>query len=438
MSPAPPGESPAPPIVADTKGRISSLLGLLPRFGSGVVVQALLSVGNLLVGLILVRRASNAQYGSYVLVLNALMLATGAQYAYLGPPIVSRLTRFDAEGRAMLVGGLIREQRRLLLVIGATVFVIVLGLRWAGRIDNERTLLMCAGAVAVTSALSREFFRLVLLAYRLPRVVLQADVIYVTVLVTGSWLATRTPWPAVIAVCGLVAAGAGSAGLLTAGLRRHHPWSVPPSSNILLEIAPEGTWTSLGSAIHWSFSQGYNYLIAGTTDVASVAATAATRLLMMPVNTLSTGIGQLMFPVVANWLRHHRAEKVFKRLVGAASLVSAAGVVYFIAVWLLRNAIFDRVFHKSFAERDVLLRLWMAVFLLMTFRDQLLFLPLARERYRTLTYLALGCAIISLSSGYLAIGRMGAAGGVLGLLIGEALNVTGLLVLSRIEIRRPA
>ena len=73
----------------------------------------------------------------------------------------------------------------------------------------------------------------------------------------------------------------------------------------------------------------------------------------------------------------------------------------------------------------------------MTFRDQLLFLPLARERYRTLTYLALGCAIVSLSSGYLAIGRMGAAGGVLGLLIGEALNVTGLLVLSRIEIRRP-
>ena len=332
MSPAPPGESPALPTITRPKGPIRSLLGLLPRFGTSVVVQALLSIGNLLVGLILVRRASNAQYGSYVLVLNALMLATGAQYAYLGPPIVSRLIRFDAEARAKLVGGLIREQRRLLLIVGGTVLVIVLGLRWAGRIDNERTLLMCAGAVAVMSALFREFFRLVLLAYRLPHLVLGADLLYVTVLVTGSWLATLTPWPAVVAVCGLIAAGVGGAGVLTAGLRRHHPWSVPHSSNILREIAPEGTWTSLGSAIHWSFSQGYNYLIAGTTDVAAVASAAATRLLMMPVNTLSTGIGQLMFPVVSNWLRHHQAGKVFKRLVGVSSLVSAAGIVYFIAV----------------------------------------------------------------------------------------------------------
>jgi O-antigen/teichoic acid export membrane protein len=293
-----------------------------------------------------------------------------------------------------------------------------------------------AAIAAAIATLYREFFRMVLLAYRQPVEVMQVDLLYVVMLVCGAFLATLTPAPAVVTVLILCAAAATAGVLLSKLLWRHEPWNVAGSRGILRQMIPVGAWTVAGAAIHWSFSQGYNYLIVGTLDVNAVAAAAATRILMMPVNMLSTGISSLMLPTASGWLQKHGARTVFSRLALLAAALSGLALCYLAGVWLCRDWIFANLLHKQFEQRDLLLTLWSVIFVLMIFRDQLLYLPLVRTRYRPLTALTLASAVLSLAVSYLCMVRIGVAGALVGVMCGEILSVAGLAVFGFIEVHR--
>jgi O-antigen/teichoic acid export membrane protein len=185
-----------------------------------------------------------------------------------------------------------------------------------------------------------------------------------------------------------------------------------------------------GGAIHWTFSQGYMYLAAGTLDLTAVAAIAATRLLLMPVNLLSSGIGTMMLPLTAGWLHHRGSAFALRRLSLFALGLASAALCYFAMLWLTRDWIFTAVLQKQFPHQDALLLLWGLAFLPMVIRDQLLYLLVARQRFRQLTSLAFVGAVISLLAGYVGMVQFGVLGAPLGVLVGELINLAGILVLS--------
>src|SRR4029077_18067173 len=231
------------------------------------------------------------------------------------------------------------------------------------------------------------YFRMVLLAHRRPYDVLRTDICYVVLMVAGVMLVTLTPAPAVSAVFALGLAAVASGILLSRTLHRHEPWNTDGARGILREIVPLAAWSTAGAGIHWAFSQGYIYLVAGTLDVATVAAIAATRLLMMPVNLISSGIGSLMLPWAAGWLHRHGARLLWRRLCMLALGLGAVTLCYFAAVWFLRDWLFAVVLKKEFAQRDELLLLWGAIFLVIVVRNQLVCLLAAQGRFRLLTSL---------------------------------------------------
>jgi O-antigen/teichoic acid export membrane protein len=403
---------------------------------SAVIVQALLSAGSLGVGLILIRNTSDTQYGYYILVLNGLLLITALQNQFIQAAMVHRMTRTDAAGRADLIGGLFREQRQLVPLLGLAAAVVVIALRLFKVLDAQTTLLFLAAIAAGLATLFREFFRMVLLAYRQPYQVMRIDLLYVVLLVSGAFLATRTPAPAIVTVLILCSAAIAGGVLLSKGLWRFEPWNIHGARGIMLQIFPVGAWTTAGAATHWMFSQGYNYLIVGTLNIEAVAAAAATRLLMMPVNMLSTGIGSLMLPTTSVWLQQHGPRVVFKRLALLSAGVAGLALCYLSVIWLCRDWIFTTILHKQFAQRDLLLLVWSLVFILMVFRDQLLYLPLARTRYRSLTMMTFSIAVLSLLISYECMLRIGVVGALVGILSGEILSVVGLIVMGLIEVYR--
>src|SRR5580704_17943134 len=83
-------------------------------FSGAVAIQGMLSASSFVVGLLLVRRTSNAQYGYYVLIISAILLATSVQWSLISPPMVIRMSSADRTERADLIGGLRRDQLRLL------------------------------------------------------------------------------------------------------------------------------------------------------------------------------------------------------------------------------------------------------------------------------------------------------------------------------------
>jgi len=414
-------------ILSDRHHRHLALARLL---SSAVVSQSLLSAASLVIGLILIRNTTDVQYGYYILASSAILLLVSLQNAFFNPPLAIRMSRLDRPGRGDLVGGLYRLQRRLVPALAAIAVIAAFGLWHAQVLDADTGPLVFVTVVAALAILHREYFRMVLFAHRRPQDVLRTDLFYVLLMVAGVFAATFTPMPAVTAVLALSLAAVVSGILLSRALHRHEPWNHAGTQGILRDIAPLAIWSVAGASIHWTFSQGYVYLVAGTLDIAAVAAIAATRLLLMPVNLLSTGIGSLMLPLASGWLHRHGAPLLRRRLYLLALGLAAATLCYFAILWLLRDWIFDVILKKQFAQRDELLMLWGAIVLAMVVRGQLIHQLTAQERFRALTLLTLLCAVLSLTASYWGMLRFGAAGALMGLLIGELINVAGIVTLS--------
>ncbi len=405
-------------------------LVLARMLGSAVTGQALLSAASFAVGLLLIRHSSDLQYGYFILASSALLLIASLQSSFLNPPLVNRMTPLAPPARGEVVGGLYRDQNRLVLIGGAAALLAACGLWLAGVLDRDTAPLVVVTIAAAVAMLHRNFFRLVLLAHRRPQDVLLIDICFAALLVTGVLLAIRLPAPATGALIATAIAGAVSAVLLAQRLWRRESWDIRGAVGILREVAPLAAWSTAGAAVHWAFSQGYLYLAAGTLDVTAVAAIAATRLLSMPVNLLSLGIGTLMLPLTAAWLHYHGVGFALRRLCALALALACAALGYFTILWLARDWVFSVVLQKQFAQRDALLLLWGLAFLPMVVRDQLLFLLVARQRFRQLTALVLFAAVVSLATGYVGMQQLGVLGAPLGVFTGELIGLAGVIVLS--------
>lgn len=405
-------------------------LGLARLLGSAVGSQALLSAASFGIGLVLIRGTNDLQYGSYILASSAVLLLVSLQNAFVNPALATRMARLDLAGRADLVGGLYRDQRRILPAVAALAVAIVLGL-WALRqLDAHSAPMLLATLVAALAFLHREYLRMALFCDRRPYEVMRIDVLYVVLAVGGALLATRSDMPAVVAMLTLTLAAVVSGLLLVRTLRVQGLWNGQGTRGILHEIAPLAAWSTAGAAIHWTFSQGYIYMVGGRLGVAAVAAIAATRLLMMPVNLLSTGIGSLMLPLTSGWLHQHGSAIVLRRLCLFALGLVLVTVGYFSLLWWSRDWIFAAVLKKQFAQRDALLLLWGALFLVMVVRDQIVCLLAAQGRFRALTLLTLASAVVSLCISYVGTLEFGVVGALVGLLAGELMNVIGIVTLS--------
>lgn len=404
---------------------------------SAVISQAVLSAASFAIGLLLIRNTTDAQYGYYVLATGAILLLVSLQNSFFNPALALRLPQLNLLERGDLVGGLYREQRRLVHAFGASALFIALGLWYGQVLDTHTVPLVLAAYIAALTMLNREYFRMILLAYRRPQDVLRADLLHVVLFITGVTIATMTPIPAVSAILSLGLAAVASGILLSRTLQRHEAWNIRGTRGILQDIAPLAAWSTGGAAIHWTFSQGYIYLVAGTLDVAAVAAIAATRLLLMPMNLLSTGIGSLMLPLASGWLHQHGAATLWRRLCLLACGLAVATLGYFVIVWWLRDWIFADVLKKQFEHRDALLMLWGAIVLVLVARDQLVYLLAAQGRFRTLTLLTLFSAVVALCGSYWGMVEYGVAGALLGMLAGELISVTGIVILSLYCVQHP-
>lgn len=407
-------------------------------FGSALTSQALLSAANFGVALLLLRHTTDLQYSYYILITGGIILAVSLQNSYIAPAMVNRMTRLSPAECGDLTGGLYREQWRIIVVAGVVATIITTAFWFEGLFDTMHLLLGLAAIAATVMALRREFFRMVLLAYRRAWEVLRGDVTYCVLLVAGVLLATTSTVPAAAAVLALGLAALVASLFLSRALRRREAWNEQGTPGILREIAPLASWSVAGAAVHWSFSQGYTWLVAATLEVSAVAAIAATRLLAMPVNLLTTGIGSLMLPLVSRWLHESGAPTVLRRLFWFALGIGAAAACYFTVLWFLRDWVFAVLLKKQFAQRDTLLMLWSASFVLMAINQQLLWLLVARQRFHRLTSLGLVSAVVGLSCSYWGMLRYGGLGAPLGILVGEGISSIGLAILCWLELAAKA
>jgi len=413
-------------------------LNIARMFGGSVLSQGLLSAANLLTGLILVRRVAQAQYGYYVLINSAVPLLAMLQQAFINPILASRVTLAPDQEARDYIGGLLRDQRRVLGVLGAAGLAVC-ALAWlTGLLSGQLAVMISFSVLAGIAWLFREFFRMVLASYRRPYEVLRADLAFVILMVGGVFLSTLTFAPATFAALTIAVAATVGGWVTSRALWRRARWNIHGSPGALAHTVRVGAWAASGSVIHWLFSQGYAYVVAGMLDVSSVAAIAATRLLLSPLGVFSLGIGTMMFSSSSLWLKHHGFQGLLRRVLLFAIAMACAAIGYIAFMWVIRDWVFLHIIKKDFARRDLLLAIWSLIFLSTVIRDQLIFILIAQNQFKRLAGLTLCCAVLGLSVSFAAIPHFGAAGGLLGLLAGEVAHVGGVLLFTLRGGRTPA
>jgi O-antigen/teichoic acid export membrane protein len=404
-------------------------------FGGAVLSQGLLSIINLLSGLILIRRAPQAQYGYYVLVVAAAPLLAQLENQLVTPLLTSRINIASPDDRTSYIGALIREQRQLLVIV-TIIALIGSCIVWAGaRLPLATAAILFAGVLAALATLFREFQRLMLISYRRPYDILRADVVYAVVLVGGIWLSTLTSAPAALSALSLGGAAVIGGWLLTRALWRHDPWNKQAPSGAFAQSIRLGAWSATGAVIHWAFTQGYTYIVAGQLNVTAVAAIAATRLLLSPLGVFSLGISSIMFATATVWLKNHGSRGLVRRLLLFTLGMAIATIGYIAVMWTARDWIFANILKRDFAQRDLILGMWSAVFFCTVIRDQVIFVLTAKGHFKRLAGLTLFCAVLGICVTFVAIRQFGAPGGLLGLLVGEIAHVIGVIIMTLLDMR---
>ena len=111
-------------------------------------------------------------------------------------------------------------------------------------------------------------------------------------------------------------------------------------------------------------------------------------------------------------------------------ILAVGAIAYFIGIWLLRDWLFVHVLGKHFEQRDPLLLMWFAIGLAMLLRDQLTYFLSVREQLKAMSTLTFISAFVSIAISYFGIRMSGVIGALGGILVGEILNVGGLIYLS--------
>lgn len=408
------------------RGRVARLLS------ASVVDQALLSGANFLVGVILVRFTSDRDYALYVLLQATLVLVTSLHNALVCKPLAVLAPRKTPEARRKMIGSVRKSQnRRLWPFLGMALAVTALG-RISGILSTSLALVTGFGVLAAWTTVQSNYIRNVLLIYSRVRTLVAVDGLYVAILLIGIlWAAFGFGTPAVWLAVALMAA----AGICAAGGNRSFGsttgWVTGEDGSIWTEMRSLSAWAVIGSVIYWAFSRSYNYILASRLDLSAVASVNAVRLMVMPAVLIPVGLQGMLTPLAAAWNVEEGFDKLVHRLLRLTLVIGAFYLVYFALIWAFRDWVTSRVFHKQIVARDSLLLLWILVSLVALVREILVSALYAVGHFKWLAWQIGCCAAVALAVMWFGIPFWGAAAVLIALILGEVLNVAGIIYLIR-------
>jgi O-antigen/teichoic acid export membrane protein len=404
--------------------------GLLRQFSTTVVDQVVLSGANFIVGLLLIRLTTDADYGMFVLVQSAITLLISGQMAWLSSPLAVLAPGKPPALRRLMVGAVESSQRRFLRQASAAALVVPTVGYFAHYWTGLESLVVVLGIAACWTALQREYLRGLLLIYGRPHAMLLADLVNVAVLLTGALVAAYGPKPAVLwAVAALIASALAGEAAARRSLAKDPGLPKGDPSAFWKEMRPLAVWATVGAMTYWLYNQSYNYVLASRIDLTAVADVNAARLLLMPTIVLTVGVKTLLVPTAATWLAESSVGRLIRRLVLFATGIALIDVVYCIALWIFRDWLSHDLMHKTIANRDLLLMLWAALSLIALYRDLLQTGLFALRKFRSLAGVTAVSAAASLTIMWFGINTWGPAAALIGQVAGEAINLGGVVVL---------
>ena len=413
------------------RGRVARL------FSAAIVDQVILSGSNLLVALLLVRYTSDRDYALYVLLQSALVLVVTLHSAVVCGPLAILAPRKEPEPRRQMLGAIRASQNRLLWPL----FLIALlapALGYVSGAMSTTLALVCGiGVIAAWAAVERNYARNTLLIYSRLRALVVADSVYVGILLAGVlWAAFGFGVPILWVAVALAAAAWIGAISARPAMANDTPRVSADARPMWKEMRGLGFWYVMAASIFWLYTRSYNYILASRLNLTAVADVNAVRLMVVPALLITTGLQGVLTPTAASWLAEIGFDRLLRRLLALAVVAVLCSIAYLSLIWVIRDWVTIRLLHKHIANCDFLLLLWAGIVVISAVRDVLGPALNALGRLKQLALQSTFCAAIAIMTMWFGIPIWGDAAVLIGLLVGEALNLMGILHLIRKEQRR--
>lgn len=382
--------------------------------------QALLSASNFIVGVYLIKSVGKLEYGTYVLGYAVVLLLVGVQNALVSTQMIVLSPYKDSATRRRFCGSLAVGQYCIfipLVILGVCGAVVAYESGFMSASDKH---LSYAIGIAILGTLLREFYRAYFFITSQIVEVIIIDVLYVTLLLSGLFLAD---FPAeslhliAIGLLGVASFVAGSVAAFLSKVRLCFKWKEMILS--LGEVWPQGRWSLGGVAVTWIQDQSYVYLLSAMGGRAATADASASRLFFAPLALLNTGFTRVLMP---RWAELWRIKdiKVMKDIAFKVKAIFTILIVGYVSALLMsKDVVTNWVLTAEYSDLSLLIILWGVVFLVQVIRSNYASMLQVLGAFRSLTIANLASATVVISIGTYLIAKYGAAGSVTALIVGE-------------------
>lgn len=383
-----------------------------------VLDQAVLSATNFSVGLILVRHGSDFEYGLYTLMFSALLFFTGMQNSLVLVPVQFITANIQNDKKINFISTVLTSQFTIL--IPSSFFLIVCGLLYlVFRQDYNFILALVVLGLILIPVFLREYLRYIWLLESKVIGLFWIDVGYSLLLIFFVFFSAETtsnPGILTIGTIGIVSAF--SAIVSWIGLKSKIMLT-KPTIKAVSELWKNGHWNFWGTVVNWLQNYGFLYLLSHIKNIEEVAGISATRLLLMPIAMVFTGIGSYFRPRGTKLYATGQQHTIWNILKIVTISMLAGSIFYIILVWINRDLIELILFKKQFRHFDFFIGLWAIIFLTQILITNIETLLLISGDFRQLFILGLINASISLIFGYIGIQLLEAPGSLIGLIIAK-------------------
>ncbi|MCJ2132198.1 lipopolysaccharide biosynthesis protein [Methylobacterium sp. E-045] len=352
---------------------------------AGIFDQAVVGIGNLAVGLMVLRASTKEEYGLYSLCYMTLIVLNGFSNALFVAQLTVSYHDRPADLRNAFAASLLCGQ--LLFSVSLALAGLALAVLLPDSIlsPDMRPLLIVA-VLACPVVMAHDFVRGYFFLVERTTSAIALDLILIVGWFTGTVGLGSGPMPsqslAALAAFGLAALTSVGLGLALSRLPLRAGWH--SAIGVVATVWDQGRWALGGTAITALQNQGHVYLLGWLGSAKEIAELNAARMLMMPMGLVIIGVGRTLVPAMARQAAEGRFAEMRRdarlTLVGVLLVIGLYSMVMLIG----EDVFIARVLGKSYEGIAPLVALWMVILLLQAIDANLSAVMQVAKRFREL------------------------------------------------------
>jgi O-antigen/teichoic acid export membrane protein len=390
--------------------------------GIALVDQAVLSLFNLGLNLMLIALAAPSEFGRFIYAAAVMLVFTSLQNALVTTPLAVLIPGRPAREQADVLQGLLSFDVPFRIVCAVLAPVLCL------LTDHSVDFLLMV-AVATFTVLGREAWRSVALAFEDPAECLRIDVFSVV----ASIVATAVLWfvlkPAVACLAGLAIGNFVGAALVGKGRVTER---LPVRKALLTyreRFWNDTQWSLLGAGTTEIQYRSYVFMLEWFRSTATLAVVQAGRLLLGPLTLVVGAWGKVARPAMARKLAVGDTRGMMQIAATGMVYVLSVGAVYCLMLYLLWPLAEQFIFKGRYPDVGSMTVAW-AGYMMVVIAHMVLSVPLqAAMKLKELAFVTIVTAVVTVLSLLCLAFSVPPVFAVIAMTIGEVIALVWILVL---------